>query len=167
MYMQPAPQYGQFSAPDSGPAPVRDPARDGDPTGGFPGGFHHAGSRGPRYNDPCSGGPAHLMTRRFTIGRDKSCDIPIADDSVSRVHAEVWLGSDGMLKMSDSGSSNGTHVIRNGESFPLRKDAVLPTDQIRFGSIVLGTQDVIEAIEARNPGSLRPAFRASIASMTS
>ena len=98
------------------------------------------------------------MTRRFTIGRDKSCDIPIADDSVSRVHAEVWLGSDGTLMMSDSGSSNGTHVIRNGESFPLRQDAVLPTDQIRFGSIVLGIQDVIEAIEARNPGSLRPAF---------
>jgi apolipoprotein N-acyltransferase len=51
--------------------------------------------------------------RTFTIGRDKSCDVPIADDSVSRVHAEVWLGSDGALMLADRGSSNGTSLIRS------------------------------------------------------
>jgi hypothetical protein len=96
------------------------------------------------------------MTRRFTIGRDKSCDIPIADDSVSRVHAEVWLAGDGSVMMADAGSSNGTHIIRNGQSYPLRQDTLLPTDQLRLGSIVLGVQDVIDAIESRSPGALRP-----------
>ncbi|MBI4523796.1 MAG: FHA domain-containing protein [Deltaproteobacteria bacterium] len=31
------------------------------------------------------------MTKKFTIGRDKNCDIPIADDSVSRLHAEITI----------------------------------------------------------------------------
>jgi pSer/pThr/pTyr-binding forkhead associated (FHA) protein len=29
--------------------------------------------------------------RRFTIGRDKTCDVPIADDSVSRLHAQFSI----------------------------------------------------------------------------
>jgi hypothetical protein len=94
------------------------------------------------------------MTRKFTIGREKSCDIPIADESVSRVHAEVWLADDGCLMMSDNGSSNGTSVVRNGLSFPLRQDVMLPTDQVRFGNVVLGVKEVVEAIESRNPGAL-------------
>jgi hypothetical protein len=96
------------------------------------------------------------MTRKFTIGREKSCDIPIADESVSRVHAEVWLSDDGCLMMADNGSSNGTTVLRNGLSFPLRQDVMLPTDQVRFGNVTLGVSDVVEAIESRNPGALLP-----------
>jgi hypothetical protein len=94
--------------------------------------------------------------RTFTIGRDKSCDVPIADDSVSRIHAEVWLGSDGTLMLADRGSSNGTSVIRNGVAFPVQQEALLISDQVRFGGVTLAMSEVVAAIESRNPGALTP-----------
>jgi predicted component of type VI protein secretion system len=102
------------------------------------------------------------MPRRFTIGRERSCDVAIADDSVSRVHAEIWLADDGTLMLEDRGSSNGTTLIRGGlihagESSPLKNAVVLPGDQIRFGGVTLGVRDLIEAIEAKNPDALTPA----------
>lgn len=94
------------------------------------------------------------MPRRFTIGREKSCDVPIADDSVSRLHAEIWLSEDGKVMMADRGSSNGTVLVRNGETSPLTHAAVMPADQVRFGGITLSVGQVIEAIEHKNPGAL-------------
>jgi predicted component of type VI protein secretion system len=94
--------------------------------------------------------------RRFTIGRERSCDVPIADESVSRVHAEIWLAEDGALMMSDRGSSNGTTVMRAGEAFPLKHDVVLPGDRVRFGGVTLEIAQVIEAVEVKHPGALTP-----------
>jgi hypothetical protein len=94
------------------------------------------------------------MPRRFTIGREKSCDVPIADDSVSRLHAEIWLAGDGTLMMADRGSSNGTTLLRGGQSFPLRQDVLLPGDQVRFGGVLLSVTDIVQAVEARHPGAL-------------
>jgi len=102
-----------------------------------------------------------LMPRRFTVGREKGCDIPIADDSVSRLHAEVWLADDGAIMMADRGSSNGTTLLRGGQSFPLRQDVLLPGDQVRFGGVLLSVADIVLAIEARNPGALTPRGAAS------
>jgi hypothetical protein len=96
------------------------------------------------------------MPRRFTIGRDGRCDVPIADDSVSRIHAEIWLAEDGSLFMADRGSSNGTTILRAGQSFPLKQDVVLPGDQVRFGGVTLTVSDVISAVEIKNPGALTP-----------
>jgi predicted component of type VI protein secretion system len=102
------------------------------------------------------------MPRRFTIGRERSCDVAIADDSVSRVHAEIWLADDGTLMLEDRGSSNGTTLIRGGlihagQSSPLKNEVVLPGDQIRFGGVTLGVRDVIEAVESKFPAALTPA----------
>ena len=46
---------------------------------------------------------------RFTIGRDASCDLAIADMSVSRQHAQLERSPDGWL-LSDLESTNGTRV---------------------------------------------------------
>jgi len=94
------------------------------------------------------------MSRRFTIGRERSCDVPIADDSVSRVHAEIWLGDDGALMMADRGSSNGTVLLRHGQELPLTDGVVMAADQVRFGSVTLTVADLIGAIESRAPGAL-------------
>ena len=74
------------------------------------------------------------MSRRFTIGRERNCDVPIADDSVSRVHAEIWLNEDGALMMADRGSSNGTVLIRAGQPLPLTNQVVMAADQVQFGA---------------------------------
>jgi hypothetical protein len=94
------------------------------------------------------------MIRRFTIGRDRTTDIPVADESVSRFHAEIWLTPDGELVLADRGSSNGTELIRNGQISQLTQGAVLPTDEVRLGAATFVVKDLIEAIELKYPGGL-------------
>src|SRR5579863_3874311 len=96
------------------------------------------------------------MSRRFTIGRERSCDVPVADESVSRVHAEIWLNDDGSLMLADRGSSNGTVLIRAGQAFPLTNAVVMAADQIRMGNVAFTVADLIDAVESRNPGALTP-----------
>jgi hypothetical protein len=94
------------------------------------------------------------MSQRFTIGRGRECDIAIADDSVSRTHAEIWLEDDGSLMLADRGSSNGTEVIRSGQASVITKAILLPGDQVRFGSVTLALKDLIDAVELKHPGAL-------------
>ncbi len=94
------------------------------------------------------------MSRKFTIGRDRASDIAIADDSVSRTHAELWMEVDGTLMLADRDSSNGTQIIRAGQTFPLKLAAVMPTDQIRFGEVTLHVKDLLDAVEAKFPGAI-------------
>jgi hypothetical protein len=96
------------------------------------------------------------MSRRFTIGRERSCDVSIVDESVSRIHAEIWLTSDGALMMTDRASANGTALERAGQSFDLKDQVVLPSDQVRFGAVTLPVSELIVAIELKNPGALTP-----------
>jgi predicted component of type VI protein secretion system len=102
------------------------------------------------------------MSRRFTIGRDRECDVPIFDDSVSRLHAEIWLADDGSLMMADRGSANGTTVVRGKLKFPLNQEVILPGDYIRMGGVMLSAGEIVEAVEAKQPGVLTP--RAAIPS---
>jgi hypothetical protein len=102
------------------------------------------------------------MPRRFTIGRDRASDIAIADDSVSRLHAEIWLEDDGTLMLADHGSSNGTELIRAGEASTLSKATVAPGDHVRFGAVTLAVKDLIDAIELKHPGALTRSPHAEI-----
>ena len=94
--------------------------------------------------------------KKFTIGRDKSCDIPIADDSVSRVHAELTLLGSGQFLLADNNSSNGTSVLENGKPKPVRQAFVTPSDQVQFGAVVLSVSQLLEAIE-KKVSRLKPA----------
>lgn len=68
---------------------------------------------------------------RFTIGRDASCDLAIADMTVSRQHAQLERTQDGWL-LSDLESTNGTRV--NG--WRVRGQVpVHPGDLVSFGSL--------------------------------
>jgi hypothetical protein len=84
----------------------------------------------------------------FSIGRDASCDLAIADMTVSRRHATLERTPDGWL-LSDLESTNGTRV--NG--WRVRgKVSVRPGDLISFGNL--------EAVFAREdtvpPGTISP-----------
>lgn len=68
---------------------------------------------------------------RFTIGRDASCDLAIADMTVSRQHAQLERTAGGWL-LSDLESTNGTRVngwLVRGQ-VPVR-----PGDLVSFGSL--------------------------------
>jgi hypothetical protein len=68
---------------------------------------------------------------QFSIGRDASCDLAIADMTVSRLHAQLERTSDGWL-LSDLESTNGTRV--NG--WRVRgKVPVRAGDLVSFGNL--------------------------------
>jgi hypothetical protein len=68
---------------------------------------------------------------QFSIGRDASCDLAIADMTVSRLHAELERTSEGWL-LSDLESTNGTRV--NG--WRVRgKVPVRAGDLVSFGNL--------------------------------
>ncbi|MGH7906559.1 MAG: FHA domain-containing protein [Candidatus Binataceae bacterium] len=86
--------------------------------------------------------------RRFMVGRANTCDIPIADDSVSRAHAEIDLLDGDRLLIHDLGSQNGTTLIRQGREFRIGEETVLIGDLVRFGEVTLTVKDVIDALRA-------------------
>lgn len=82
---------------------------------------------------------------RLVVGRSRSCDVRLRDDTVSRLHAAlVWRG--GTLVLEDLGSSNGTWV--NGERV-LSPRSVVAGDNLRFGSL----KGAIEAGAAPEPAA--------------
>jgi len=58
-----------------------------------------------------------LDAGRLTVGRSRSCDLRLRDDSVSRLHAVLYWRAD-TLVVEDTGSSNGTFVNRERVSSP-------------------------------------------------
>lgn len=71
--------------------------------------------------------------RRLKLGRDKSNDIVLADAAASRLHAEVFHGSDGYY-IRDLGSVNGVVVNNTKIDNPYR---LAHGDRVSIGSITL------------------------------
>jgi uncharacterized RDD family membrane protein YckC len=72
-----------------------------------------------------------LEGEKMVIGRSRSCDIRLREDTVSRLHAALVWRDEGLV-VEDLGSSNGTFV--NGERV-LSPQLVEAGDSIRFGSL--------------------------------
>ena len=87
--------------------------------------------------------------RKFTIGRSRDCDIVLADESVSRNHAELILLPDGKLFLIDCHSNNGTELLINGQACPIRQELVLPTDILKFGDVTITVKDMLEGIHMK------------------
>ncbi len=78
------------------------------------------------------------MRRKYSISRERSCDIPLADDSVSGHHAELEFLEDGKWLLTDCQSTNGTFLLGNGGApRRLSQSLVSPLDRVRFGSMTL------------------------------
>jgi pSer/pThr/pTyr-binding forkhead associated (FHA) protein len=57
-----------------------------------------------------AGTSVEVDSSRFVIGRGDDCDLVVDDEKVSRHHAALERSADGVLTLSDLGSSNGTFV---------------------------------------------------------
>src|SRR5215216_2017896 len=76
------------------------------------------------------------QTSRIFAGRDpETCQLAHMDPTLSRRHAELWLGPDGQAYLRDLGSANGTWVDGKG----LGPDAVAlrPGMQVWLGHVPL------------------------------
>jgi hypothetical protein len=90
--------------------------------------------------------------RRFTIGRDRTCDIPIADNSVSGKHAELTYLPDGKLLLTDCKSTNGTFLLQpHGREQRIRQELVSPMDRIKLGTVAIPVRDILEALRLKYP----------------
>lgn len=71
--------------------------------------------------------------QQFSIGRERDNDCQIADASVSRQHARIFI-RDNRWFIADSSSKNGTAIIRGGFKIPVRSEEFLMDgDRIEFG----------------------------------
>lgn len=100
--------------------------------------------------------------RRFVIGRDRSCDIPIADDSVSRAHAELIVTEDGRIFLADCRSRNGTALLVQGRERQLGQEYVAPDDEVRFGAVWMRVRDLLDAIRPQFPAPEGPRKNSSL-----
>jgi len=97
------------------------------------------------------------VQRTFTIGRAPDCDIVLADDSVSRRHAELMVVADGQIFLADCRSTHGTQVIENGVKQPLDQQVVSPHASIRFGDVTMAVAEILSALRTRYPDLAIPA----------
>jgi pSer/pThr/pTyr-binding forkhead associated (FHA) protein len=73
------------------------------------------------------------LKESITLGRAATCDLVVADNYVSNVHARIYL-RDGSYWLEDLGSTNGTYLNRSRVSTPT---AIGPGDDIRMGKATL------------------------------
>jgi S1-C subfamily serine protease/pSer/pThr/pTyr-binding forkhead associated (FHA) protein len=105
---------------------------------------------------PRKGETLNLDQDSVVVGRDRSADVTVADEEVSRRHVELSL-SNGSVEVRDLGSQNGTKV---GRSKVTDARTVSPSDQIKIGNSVFTVQgDGAEAGATRVAGSTRGGTR--------
>jgi len=75
----------------------------------------------------------------WVIGTADDCDVRVADEYVSSQHARVIRRADGTFWVEDLGSTNGTHIRREGGT----KDHVTVPTQIRPGdTLIVGRSSI-------------------------
>ncbi len=89
------------------------------------------------------------MNETFTIGRDPACDITLADDSVSRLHANLTILGDVRPYLTDRGSANGIRITRRGVRSAIGGPEWLDEiERIEFGDVVIEIGDFGEMVRA-------------------
>jgi adenylate cyclase len=85
--------------------------------------------------------------RSLVVGRGVSSDIAIYDPTISRRHAELTVGADG-VQVKDLGSSNGTCI--NGNRVTAGR--LHPNDSITFGKVLFQLKELQGGGRASAPG---------------
>lgn len=87
--------------------------------------------------------------KAWTIGRNRDCDIVIADTSVSRVHAELVETDDGRFYLTDCGSKYGTFVGGDKDGWSvIRQVYVDQEDRIRLGEYEASITELLRMVPA-------------------
>src|SRR4051794_37793078 len=89
--------------------------------------------------------------RSLVVGRGISSDIAIYDPTISRRHAELTVGADG-VQVKDLGSSNGTCINGNRVS----AGRLQPNDSITFGKVLFQLKELRPSAPHSGSGSRTP-----------
>jgi hypothetical protein len=97
---------------------------------------------------PASGEPFEVKGDSALVGREPSCDLVVADGSVSRKHARLER-RDGGWTVVDQGSANGTFL----DSQRVAEAALRPGQDLRFGAVTYRVE-----IEYEDTGTVSVSF---------
>ena len=110
-----------------------------------------------------------MAHRVYTIGRSEESDVVFSDNSVSRHHAELVLGRDGALYLTDCASSHGTFVKSDNQWVAVRQMAVSSDDHVRIageemtvGQLVTLAKTKKDSIGGKNRGDSQGDAGASV-----
>ncbi|MGE0565998.1 MAG: FHA domain-containing protein [Alphaproteobacteria bacterium] len=90
------------------------------------------------------------MSTVYRIGRSNANDIVLADSSVSRVHAELHIESDGRFSLVDLSSTNGTFVRDKGRWIEVETAHVEHGERVLIGDVVTTVTALVHQAEARH-----------------
>lgn len=90
-----------------------------------------------------------LATTKIRIGRAKSNDVIIADDSVSGEHAVLYCDPNGVWILQDRGSTNGTQLGNRERIHAAAR--VTADDLIRLGSVTETLSSLTRQVSTRSP----------------
>lgn len=79
-----------------------------------------------------------------SLGSLVECDLAIAGDSVSPIHAQLVLTREGFLNVLDAGSDHGTWLGRNGQWIRVMKAELGQNDRIRFGEVEVALEQLLQ-----------------------
>ena len=82
----------------------------------------------------------------YLVGRSAEADIVLTDSTVSRLHAELVGGADGMWYLTDRCSTGGTWLFDGGDWIPIEQDYVRPGDRLRLGGFECALEDLLRLI---------------------
>jgi len=74
--------------------------------------------------------------QRLSVGRAKTNDLVLDDESVSKVHSSIFIDDEGRLRVADTGSTNGTFFNGNRISYGKSLDAG-KDNLITFGRVTV------------------------------
>jgi len=78
-----------------------------------------------------------------TLGSLEDCDLVVAGDTVSPIHAQLILMREGFLNVLDAGSDHGTWLCRNGQWVRVMKAELGQNDRIRFGEVEVTLEQLL------------------------
>jgi predicted component of type VI protein secretion system len=107
-----------------------------------------------------------MKKTRFTIGRESTCDIPVADDSVSRMHAELTVVEGTRFAITDCKSSNGTFLTREGKTRRIQQELLQPSDRLILGRATLAVSEILALLAPHLAPAAPIAAAASAANAT-
>jgi predicted component of type VI protein secretion system len=92
----------------------------------------------------------------FSIGRSPECDLVLADQSVSRKHAELLVLDDGQLFLVDCQSTHGTRVSQHGQTRQVHQEFVSIDAIVEFGDVSMPVGDIVDALREKHPEAKLP-----------
>jgi len=87
--------------------------------------------------------------KSYKIGKSRSCDIVLADDTVSGRHAEIVIYQDGKILLTDTKSKNGTYLFKGKKFEQISQERITPTDIVKFGLCEIAVKDLLEFLHLR------------------